>query len=85
MCKQIATQLEKTDAERKTKTQKKKTVSSITDAIVNGEGKAGLLKVSEKIQSSGVDIVSSSTSNFIKGISSVTCEPKNWKRKITKE
>ena len=85
MCKQIATQLEETDAKKKTKTQKKKTVSSITDAIVNGEGKAGLLKVSEEIQSSGVDIVSSSTSNFIKGITSVTCEPKNRKRKISKE
>jgi hypothetical protein len=41
--------------------------------------------VSVEAQSSGLDSVSSSTSNFIKGISSVTCEPKFRKRKIGKK
>ena len=49
MCKQISTQMEENEAEKRTKTQKKKTVASITDAIMKGGGKEGLLKISEEI------------------------------------
>ena len=63
MCKQIARQVEETDAEKRMKTQtNKKTVWGITDVIVNG---AGLLKLAEEIKTSGEEIVSSSTNNFI--------------------
>ena len=85
MCKEISKQVEVTDIEKKTKMQKKKTVSSITDVIIGGGGKDGLLKLSKDIVESGEDIISSSTSNFIKGISAVTCEPSSRKRQIGKE
>ena len=61
MCKHIATQVEETDAEKRTKTQKKKIVSGISDVIVNGGGNAGLLKLAEEIKTSGEEIASSST------------------------
>lgn len=84
MCKQIATQIEENESEKRTKTQKKKTVASITDVIIKGGGKEGLAKLSEEILSSGETITSSSTDKFVKGMTAVTCEPKNRKRNISK-
>jgi hypothetical protein len=68
MSKQISTQIVENKTEKRTKTQKKKTVASITDVIMKGGGKGGLLKLSEEIQSSGETIISSGTEKFVDGI-----------------
>jgi hypothetical protein len=79
----ISMQIEENETEKRTKTQKKKTIASITDVIMKGGGKGGLLKLSEEIQSSGETIISSGTEKFVNGINAVTCEPKNRKRHIS--
>jgi hypothetical protein len=68
MCKEIASQIEVTDHEKKAKSEKKKVVMDITDVIQSGGGKSGLAKLAGDMKNSGEDYLSTKTDNFVKGL-----------------
>jgi hypothetical protein len=68
MCKEIASQIEVTDHEKKAKSEKKKVVMDITDVIQSGGGKSGLAKLAGDMKNSGEDYLSAKTDNFVKGL-----------------
>lgn len=69
MCKEIASQIEETDQEKKLKTEKKKVVTDITEIIQSGAGKVGLSKLANDMKSVGDAYLSGKTDSFVKGFS----------------
>jgi hypothetical protein len=67
MCKEIASQIEETDQERKVKTEKKKVVADITEVIQSGGGKSGLAKLASEMKSTGDAYLSGKTDSLMKG------------------
>ena len=69
MCKEIASQIEETDHEKKVKSEKKKVVMDITDVIQSGGGKPGLAKLAGDMKKSGEEYLSGKTEDFVKALS----------------
>lgn len=69
MCKEIASQIEETDHEKKVKSEKRKVVMDITDVIQSGGGKPGLAKLAGDMKKSGEDYLSGKTENFVEALS----------------
>jgi hypothetical protein len=67
MCKEIASQIEETDQEKKVKTEKKKVVADITEVIQSGGGKSGLAKLASEMKCTGDAYLSGKTDSFVKG------------------
>lgn len=69
MCKEIASQIEDTDNDKKMKGEKKKVIMDITDVIQSGEGKTGMVKLANDMKVSGTAYLSGKTDHFVQGLS----------------